>query len=159
VEDAWLQFAPSIAVTSQLAWNSQALFGPMTTWNLQGVLTVPIWDGGARYGALRDARAATDQARQALTQARLGALVEVTQATRAVTVKVASRDLAQTQRDLALRIDQRTREGYLHGLGTSLDLVTSAQALRQAEINLVILQFQASEARVLATLSNADCLF
>jgi outer membrane protein TolC len=69
----------------------------------------------------------------------------------------ASRDVAKTQRDLAKSIDGRTREGYLHGLGTSLDLVTSAQSLRQADINLVLLEFQLSEARANAVLSNADC--
>jgi outer membrane protein TolC len=134
-------------------------FGPGTTWSVAGVLTVPIWDGGVAYGYARDARAQADQARAALTSVRLSALLAVTQATRAVSVTEAERAVAQQQRDLAARIDQRTREGYTHGLGTSLDLVTSAQGLRQAEINLVILQFQASQARVTATLANAECIY
>jgi outer membrane protein TolC len=159
IEDAWLQLAPSLGVVSQLAWSSQVLYGPVTTWAVQGVLSVPLYDGGARYGYVRDAQAAADQAQQALIQARLGALVGVAQSVRAVDVTRASRDVAQVQRDLAQRVDQRTREGYLHGLGTSLDLVTSAQALRQTEINLVLLQFQASQARVLAILSKADCVY
>jgi outer membrane protein TolC len=53
----------------------------------------------------------------------------------------------------------RTQEGYSHGLGTSLDLVTSAQTLRQDEINLAILEFQVAEARADALLSNADCTY
>ena len=61
--------------------------------------------------------------------------------------------------DLAKSIDGRTREGYLHGLGTSLDLVTSAQSLRQAEINLVILEVQVGEARANAALANAQCAY
>ena len=69
----------------------------------------------------------------------------------------ATRDVAKTQRDLAKSIDGRTREGYLHGLGTSLDLVTSAQSLRQADLNLVILEFQVAEARANAVLANAEC--
>jgi outer membrane protein TolC len=159
INDVWLQFAPSFAIQSQLAWATQVLYGPDTTIDVQGVLTVPIWDGGARYGLLRDARAAADQAKEALVSARLQALVNVAQSQRAVSVAAASRDVAQQQRDLAYRIDQRTREGYLHGLGTSLDLVISAQALRQADINLVLLQFEASQARVLAILSNAECVY
>ncbi len=159
VNDVWLQFSPSIALASQVAWGSQALFGPATTWNVQALLNVPIWDGGARYGFLRDARAAADQTRQGLVATRLNALVNVTQSVRAVSVTTASRDVTRQQRDLAFRVDQRTREGYLHGLGTSLDLVTSAQALRQAEINLALLQFQASQARVVAILSSADCMY
>ncbi len=159
INDVWLQFVPSFAIQSQLAWASQVLYPPETMMNVQGVLTVPLWDGGARYGLLRDARAAADQAKEALIATRLQALVNVAQSQRAVTVAAASRDVAQQQRDLAFRIDQRTREGYLHGLGTSLDLVISAQALRQADINLVLLQFEASQARVLAILSNAECVY
>jgi outer membrane protein TolC len=53
----------------------------------------------------------------------------------------------------------RTREGYASGLGTSLDLVTSAQALRQAEINLVLLDFELAQARAGAVLVNAECVY
>jgi outer membrane protein TolC len=159
IDDVWLQFAPTLALGSQVAWTNEPVYGPNTTWALQGLVTVPIWDGGARYGLLRDARAASDQARQSLTALRLNELVNVEQSMRAVAVTRASRDVAQEQRDLAARVDVRTRQGYLHGLGTSLDLVISAQALRQAEINLVLLQFQSAQARVLAVLSNAECVF
>jgi outer membrane protein TolC len=159
IQNVWLSFAPTFLLESQFLWNSQVLYGPNTNWDVAAVLNVPIWDGGARYGQLRDAHAAADQARTALTAARLNALVQIAQSMRAVTVSVASRDVAQQQRDLAYSIDQRTREGYTHGLGTSLDLVTSAQALRQAEINLALLQFQTSQARVLSVLSNAECVY
>jgi outer membrane protein TolC len=135
------------------------LYGPTANWDLLAVLNIPIFDGGVLFARLHDASAALDQARQSLAAARLNAMLNATQSARAVEVATASRDVAQTQRDLAASIDQRTREGYLHGLGTSLDLVTSAQALRQSEINLALLEFQLSQARVLATLSNASCVY
>lgn len=71
----------------------------------------------------------------------------------------ASRDVAREQRDLAKRVDGRTREGYARGFGTSLDLVVSAQALRQAEIDLAVQEFQLDEARANAVLANAECLY
>jgi outer membrane protein TolC len=89
---------------------------------------------------------------------RINAVVSAAQAQRAVGVLKAARDIARMQRDLAQRIDVRTREGYAGGLGTSLDLVTSAQALRQAEINLALLEFQFGAARANAVLANAECL-
>ncbi len=159
VRDAELLFAPSVNVASQVGYTSAVTFGPRTYFTVQGVLNVPFYDGGARYGALRDSRAAVEQARQALTLARLNALVASAQATRAVAVTSASKEVAQQQRELAARIDQRTREGYSRGLGTSLDLVTSAQALRQAEINLAVLEFQVGDARANAVLVNAECLY
>jgi len=159
VHDAELQLSPSLGLSSQLGYASAVTLGPLTTWSLQGVLNVPFYDGGARYGAMRDARAAVEQSRQALVKARLGGIVQAAQAERSVGVYQASRDVAQEQRDLARRIDARTRDGYAHGLGTSLDLVTSAQALRQAEINLALLEFQVSSARAHAVLANAECLY
>jgi outer membrane protein TolC len=133
--------------------------GPLTTFSLQGVLSVPLYDGGLRYAALRDTRAAAEQVRQALVQTRVNAIVSAARAERAVAVLQASRDVAVQQRDLARSIDARTREGYARGFGTSLDLVLSAQALRQAETNLVLLEFQVGQARAGAVLANAECVF
>jgi multidrug efflux system outer membrane protein len=108
---------------------------------------------------MRDAKAAADQAMQDLAALRIQAMIENARAQRAIAVDTAERDVAQQQRDLAARVDQRTREGYAAGLGTSLDLVTSAQALRDAEINLVLLQFQVAQARAGAVLVNAECVY
>jgi outer membrane protein TolC len=159
VHDAELMAAPTLGVASNLAYNTVATLGPLTTWSVSGVLTVPIYDGGARYGLRRDALGAAAQAQEALVAARLGAVVASARAHRAVTVTTAAREQAREQRDLAQRIDQRTRDGYSHGLGTSLDLVTSAQALRQTEIALAVLDFQVAEARANAVLANAECVY
>src|SRR5215468_8212483 len=112
IEDAELQFAPSLAVGSTAAYASAVTLGPKATWALGATLTVPLYDGGARYGALRDARAAAEQARDALASVRVEAMIEVARATRAIAVDTAARAVAQDQRDLAARIDARTREGY-----------------------------------------------
>jgi outer membrane protein TolC len=159
VHDAELTFSPSVSVGSQLSRVSAAVLAPLTTFNVQAVLSVPLYDGGVRYGALRDSRAALEQARQALVAARITAVVSAAQAERSVSVYEASRKVAQEQRDLAARVDQRTREGYARGAGTSLDLVVSAQSLRQAEINLVLLEVEVGEARASAVLANAECFY
>jgi multidrug efflux system outer membrane protein len=86
-------------------------------------------------------------------------MIEVARASRAISVDTAARAVAKEQRDLAARIDARTREGYARGVGTSLDLVTSAQALRQAEINLVLLDFELAQAQAGAVLANAECIY
>jgi outer membrane protein TolC len=159
VSDADLQLAPSLNIGSQVSYATQAVLAPNANWSLQGVVVVPFYDGGARYGARRDALAAVEQARQALVSARLGAIVESLQTKRAVGVLEASRDVAAQQRELADRVDRRTREGYARGLGTSLDLVTSAQALRQADIALSLLDFQVAQAQAEAVLTNAECAY
>jgi multidrug efflux system outer membrane protein len=159
VRDAELLFSPTVAVSSELGRASAATLAPLSTAAFQAVLTVPFFDGGIRYGALRDSRAALEQAEQALIAARVGAVVSAAQAQRSVSVSEASHQVAQDQRDLAARVDRRTRDAYSHGGATSLDLVTSAQALRQADINLVVLEVQVSEARASAVLTNAECVY
>jgi multidrug efflux system outer membrane protein len=159
VRDAELMFSPSLDLASQFAHYNVAVLAPLTAWSVQGVINVPFFDGGARYGALRDARAAVEQARQALISTRLNAVVASAQAIREVGVLQSTRDVAKEQRDLAQRIDDRTRGGYAQGLGTSLDLVTSAQDLRRAEIDLALFDFQVAEARADAVLTNAECLY
>jgi multidrug efflux system outer membrane protein len=159
ITDAKLRFAPTVGVGSQLEYASEATLAPNTTWNFGATLTLPLYDGGARYGAIRDANAVAEQARDALTTLRVDAMIEAARATRAVDVDTQARDVAKQQRDLSQRIDERTRNGYASGLGTSLDLVISAQALRSAEINLVLLDFQLAEARAGAVLVNAECVY
>jgi outer membrane protein TolC len=159
VTDAELMFAPSVALSSALQYSNQPVLAPNSTWSVGAALNVPLYDGGARYGALRDSRAALTQARQALVSTRLSAIVASAQARRAVGVLEHTRDVAREERDVAARIDGRTRDGYAHGLGTSLDLVISAQALRQAEINLAILEFQVDDARANAVLVDAECVY
>jgi multidrug efflux system outer membrane protein len=158
VRDAQLAFAPSVSLVSAFDYDSEPVIAPSTVWSVGAMLTVPLYDG-ARYGVLHDSRAALGQARQALVARRIDAVVASARAHRAVSVVERTRDEAREQRDLALRIDARTRDGYAKGLGTSLDLVISAQALRQAEIDLAILEFQAGDARANAVLADAECAF
>ena len=159
VHDAELQLSPTLSVASQAGYASEVFTGPKGAFMVQGLLTVPFYDGGARYGARRDARAAVEQARQTLEATRINAIVTSARAERAITVLQSSRDVVRQQRDLAARVNERTRKGYAQGMGTSLDLVTSAQALRQSEISLAILDFQVAQARASAYLVNAECTY
>lgn len=156
--DAKLQFAPTVDLRSSVATSTvQNGLAPGTTWNVQGVLTIPIWDGGVRYGNMREAAAQETIALQNLEAARRKATIEVTQARRAVSVAEDSRKVAAAARDLAAETDRLTRASYLEGRGTSLELVTAAQALRQTEIQLAVQDFNLVKARVAAVLALALC--
>ncbi len=158
VTDVKLQFAPTVDLRSSVATSSNANgLTPATTWNVQAVLTVPIWDGGIRYGNLRDTRAQETIALQNLEDTRRTGTVEVTQARRSVGVAEDSRRVAAATRDLAAENDRLTRAAYLEGRGTSLELVTAAQALREAEIQLAVRDFNLVKARVAAILALSTC--
>jgi outer membrane protein TolC len=158
VNDVKLQFAPTIDVRSAVATTTvDTGAAPNTTWNVQAVLTVPIWDGGTRYGNMRDTRAQEAIAGEKLEAARRQAAIQVTQAQRGVGVADDRRRVAAQARDLAAENDRLTRTAYLEGRGTSLELVAAAQALREAEIQLAVREFELVKARVLAILSLASC--
>jgi outer membrane protein, multidrug efflux system len=152
------QFLPTLGAQSTLAGNANPVVGyPNPTWNIQGILSVPIWDGGARYGQLRSARAAEDIAAQQLEAIRRQAIIQVEQAQRQLVVAQTSDKVARAQRDLAAQNDQMTQTAYMAGQGTSLELVTASEAHRQAELNLALQDFGVVKARILAVMALATC--
>lgn len=158
VNDVKYQFAPTINLQSGVATTTANTgASPNTTWNVQGVLTIPLWEGGARYGNLRETEARELQAEQNLEAGRRKATIEVTQARRAVQVADDRRRVAASARDLAIEADRLTRTAFQEGRGTSLELVTAAQALREAEIQLALREFELVKARVAAVLALASC--
>lgn len=158
VADAEYAFAPTANAQSTVATTTAATGGlPSTTWNIQGVLSIPFWDGGVRIGNRRSALALQDEAAQSLEALRRQATVQVEQARRGVSVAEGSTRVAAEARRLAAEQDRLVRLGYEAGQGTSLELVVAASALRQAEINLALQQFGVIRARVLAVLSLATC--
>jgi outer membrane protein TolC len=161
--DAKLAFSPTLGLTSAFSLNASEnsvhSHSSSATWTVSAVLSVPIWDGGARYGAMRDTRAQIDQAQSRLTATRLGATVQVAQAQRGVDVAQQALVVATRGRDLAAEVDRLTRRGFAEGGLTSLELVTAAAGLRQAEINLAQRETDLLRAKILAALAVANCEF
>jgi outer membrane protein TolC len=158
VTDVKYQFAPTVNLQSGLATTTiDTGATPNTTWNVQAILSVPLWEGGARYGNLRDAHIQEDIAQLRLESARRNAIVQVEQARRGVTVSEDRLRVASAARDLAAETDRLTRLAYQEGRGTSLELVTAAQSLRESEIQLALREFELVNSRVLAVLALASC--
>ncbi|HEY2370000.1 MAG TPA: TolC family protein, partial [Polyangiaceae bacterium] len=96
---------PTLGFGSTLSYATAPILAPNTTFVMEAILTIPFYDGGLRYGQLRDARALAEQADAALEQTRLDAIVDSERAKRAIDVARADRDIIKTERDLAARID------------------------------------------------------
>lgn len=159
LRNVYYTFLPTLNAQSTLTYFSPApAFGaPDPTWNIQGILSIPWFDGGVRYGNLRNARAAQDIALQNLEALRRTAIIQVEQAQRQLQVAEVSDKVATEQRDLAAKNDQMTQTAYMAGQGTSLELVTASEAHRQAELNLALADFNVVKARLLAILALATC--
>ena len=157
VKDVWLGFSPTVNLVSIFNTNTSPYGGRFEQWTIAGVLTVPFFDGGARYGALRDTRAQADQSEQRLEAARRTATIQVTQARRSVEVADESRRVAERARDLARETERLSRVSFQAGTGTSLDLIESGRRLRESEVQLALQEFNLIQARIAALLSLSHC--
>jgi multidrug efflux system outer membrane protein len=158
LRNVWFSFLPTLTGSATLAGTSIPAEGyPNPTFSITALLTVPIWDGGTRLGSLKNARALEDVALQTLDAAKRAAIIQVEQAQRGIEVAEVSARVAREQRDLAARNDHMTQTAWMHGQGTSVDLVTASEAHRQAELSLVLADFNVVKARLAATLALATC--
>ena len=151
-------YLPTLGVSSTLfGLTTDPGLGRFATWNVAAVLSVPLWEGGARAGLVRERAGVEEQAAAALESARRDVELEVAGARRGVDVAEALVKTATESRDLAERTDRLTRRSFEVGRGSSLELVQSGAALRQAELNLVLREFELVQARLDAFLTEARC--
>jgi outer membrane protein TolC len=160
VTDAKLAYAPTADVSSTAAVSPDPIIGDKHySWSIQARLTVPIWDGGIRYGEARSARAAVGQSKARLDATRRTASIELTQAMRSVQVAEQLRVLAEKRRDLAKESARLSQVAFDAGSATSFELVEAAQAARQAELNLVVREFDVVKAKITALLASSSCSY
>ncbi|HZH03460.1 MAG TPA: TolC family protein [Myxococcaceae bacterium] len=151
-------YLPTLGLTSNLfGLTTDPGFGRFATWNLQAVLTLPLWEGGARGGLVRERRGAESQAAEALEATRRQVAVEVRRARRGVSVSESLAVTARSARAQAAELDALTRRAFSVGRGSSLELVQSAAALRQADVTLATREFELVQARLDALLTEAQC--
>jgi outer membrane protein TolC len=158
LRNVWYSFLPTLGGTASLSATSVAPAGyPNPTFSIGAVLSVPIWDGGTRIGNVKNAGAAEDIAAETLEGLKRQAIIQLEQAQRGLEVAESSVRVAREQRDLAAENDQMTQTGWMHGQGTSVDLVTASEAHRQAELALALAEFNVVKARLAANLALATC--
>lgn len=160
VTDADLLYLPTAEISTTATLSSEQLATTEhVAWNVQALLTIPIWDGGARYGAHRAAVAGVDQARQRALGATRVASVEAAQSRRGVEVAEQSLVVARTSRDLAKEVERLSQRAWEAGAGTSFDLVDASRRLREAELQLAVREFELVRAKIAALLVASSCRY
>jgi len=149
VRDDWTDYSPFVTATVEPFLNSPPTTTlPATGWQAQLLLTVPLYDGGLRYGlakergALRaEALAARDSSsRQAQSDVRT-AFEEVRRADSALESARKAADLAAKGRDLALT-------AYRAGSSTNIEVIDAERTARDAETAVAIAEDGARQARL-----------
>jgi outer membrane protein, multidrug efflux system len=160
LRNTWYSFIPVLTGQSTLTATTAVNAGyPNPTWSIGAALSVPIFDGGTRWGTITSERATAEIASQQLEGLRRQAVIQVEQTEREIKVAETSEQVAIEQRDLAAQNDQLTQSLWGRGVGTSVDLVTASEAHRQAEQSLVVAQLAVVKARLAALMALATCPF
>jgi outer membrane protein TolC len=161
ITDVWLQYSPTatLSSTASLSNTQQATSGHKGAWNLVGVLTVPIWDGGVRYGNMRIARATHEEAKITLEAQMRAANLQIAQALRSVNVAEQARVVSEAARDYAKELARLTMAAYQLGTATNFDLVNTEQTWRAAELDLIVKEFAVIQAKLQALLATSNCTY
>jgi outer membrane protein TolC len=158
LRNVWLGFLPTVTAQSDLVATTAIPMGfPNPIWDIQALLTVPIWDGGARYATLHAANAAADIAQEELVALRRQDQIQVEQAERELVVAEDADKVARRLRDVAAKTEALTEYAFVAGQATSLELVTASEAHREAELNVVVKDSEIVKARLAATLALSTC--
>ncbi|HZF75743.1 MAG TPA: TolC family outer membrane protein [Acetobacteraceae bacterium] len=146
------QLLPQAGLTAQLFRNDNQTGGLTDDTRTQGNsvtanLTVPIYQGGAEYAAVRQARQQAQQARQQIDEQRRRTGADATQAWETLAAARAQVESVRAQiRAAEIALDGVQREAIV-GSRTTLDVLNAEQELLNARVSLV---------RALANVVNAS---
>lgn len=149
VKGDWSLFAPTVTATFQPFYQNPAtLTVPETGWQAQVLLTLPLYDGGARYGVAREHQAILSEADAALRagvdRARSESRVALESVARTDAALRAARDAAQLAAEALSLADLAYREGATG----NLEVVDAERRARDATINATIAEDNARQARL-----------
>jgi len=149
VRDSYADFLPLLtAVAQPFASSFTSLTSPTTGWQAQLVLTLPLYDGGFRYGALEQRRAERDQASELLDAALRQARSEVRSGFESMQRADASLQRAREASRLAGEALEITTLAYHAGATNDLEVVDAERRARDAANAAAVAEDAARQARI-----------
>ena len=149
VRDTYADFLPLlVGVAQPFASSYASLTSPTTGWQAQLVLTLPLYDGGFRTGALEQRRAERDEAREQLDAALRQARSDVRAGFEAMERADASLQQAREASRLAGEALDITTLAYHAGATNDLEVVDAQRRARDAANAAAIAEDAARQARI-----------
>ena len=149
VRNNWADYMPLIVGTFQPFYQHPAtLVTPQTGWQAQLILTLPLYDGGLRYGAADERRALENEGRAQLDAALRQARSEVRASVEALRNADEALDAARRAAQLAGQSLELANIAYRAGASTNLEVIDAERRARDAETTAVIAEDTARQARL-----------
>jgi outer membrane protein TolC len=149
VRDGYADYLPSlIGVFQPFYQNPSTLTQPELGWQAQLVLSVPLYDGGYRYGA-RDERAVlVEEARLALEGAQRQVQADVRATFETLTHADEALLAARNSAALSSEALELANQAYAAGATTNLEVIDAERGARDAETAAAVAEDNALQARL-----------
>lgn len=145
----WMDYLPLLNATFQPFYqNPPSITQPLTGWQLQLVLQLPLYDGGLRYGQAKERRAAAATAGAQLEAALRQAKSEVRAAFQQVKHADAALETARAAARQAAEALELANVAYKAGATTNLEVIDAERRARDAEVQAVLAEDAARQARL-----------
>ncbi|TMB13655.1 MAG: TolC family protein [Deltaproteobacteria bacterium] len=151
LRDSWADYLPLLTAVVQPFYNSNTptiSSVPETGWQAQLVLTLPLFDGGARYGLHRERSAVYEESKVQLEGLLREARSEVRGAFEAVRRADESVQSARQAARLAHEALDMTMLAYREGATNDLEVVDAERRARDADVAALSAEDTARQARI-----------
>jgi outer membrane protein TolC len=136
------------AQASVFASNQPYPTGDKTGWRVSAELTIPLYDGGVRYGKRQEAEASLRATRLEHSAKQLTIRQEVKDAEREIAVAEDRLRLAQTRQNLAGDAAASAKRSYDAGVATTLDVLDANDKLYKSEVAMAEARARLAQARI-----------
>lgn len=149
VHSAFARLAPQLSASATVfSSDTPSVTGKKDGWRASLDLTWTLYDGGYRYGKVRQAEAQVSGARAGLEAERLAVLRDVKDGQRDLLVAEERLRLARAQLGLASDTAASARRSFEAGVASSLDVIDANDRLYQADTGLADARARAAQARL-----------
>ena len=149
LRDSWADYMPLLSAVAQPFYNSPATPAlPETGWQAQLVLSIPLFDGGFRYGARRERSALFEESKAQLEGLLRQARSEVRAAFEAVRGADDSLRSARQAARLAHQALDMSTLAYREGATNDLEVVDAERRARDADVAALSAEDIARQARI-----------
>jgi outer membrane protein TolC len=132
--DSWTEYLPTVSAHVQPFWQSQpTLVLPGYGWQATVGLSWPIYDGGFRYGLIKELRSLEAEARLSVENAERQAGADVRSAAAELKRSAAALEWARGAAKLAGEALSLTNLGYRAGATTNIEVIDAERRARDAE--------------------------
>ncbi|MGA2448827.1 MAG: TolC family protein [Polyangiaceae bacterium] len=149
VHDDWTDYSPYVTGLAEPFWNTPPTTTlPSTGWQAELLLTVPLYDGGLRYGLAKERDALRAESRAMLDATVRQAQSDVRTAFEEIRRADIALESARRAGALAAQGRELASSAYRAGASTNIEVIDAERTARDAETAVAIAEDGARQARL-----------